>query len=1008
MQSTEGKSQVGAVGDNAVLALLAASKDRHAQDAELAPIALPGTIATICTKKETQVAWKTSLAGSIVAVLAMLIGGCATSTSPDSMKKITSFENGSPFVHAPIILEFPDVEKAPPDPRLQVVSDHATSGGKALKLHNGTLTLEGPLDWSGGYDYLKFDVFSDCPKQKLMVVLLEDPGVTGHYWWQGQLFAPIMPGKNEVILPIAGIRGGGKGRPFYYGPLDLAHLTRVSFKVFQGDIWSCDYADKDALYMDNIRLEKDTGAAKYQFPGLLAYDVGTDQSPVMPGFKRLGPSDMYTKEKGFGLLPDTQISDTVKRKQALDFYRPDPLYRDFIAIDKGGVQVDLPNGKYRVFVNIDLAGGFWGEVQHYRERKVWANGEEVVDDKMTFAQAKDRQFGHFDIEDWPGLDVWEKYVRPCYQEKQFDVDVTDGSLKLEFEGKGLLPCALSALVIYPADRTTQGEEFLKWVKAKQKWYFNVENKEIMHTPTGKYFAASSKDHLRGFALFGRAQSKDVFYNDKPEPREAINNLQAEGFKGQSIPMDLGIVPLKDLGKVTVSVSDMTAQTGAKVPASAFDIGYFSYRIRRSSYEGVIYTMSPRYIRTENSIAMPKDITRRFWLRANVPADAAPGQYKGQVSIATEKNGTFRLPIELTVLHGSLDEADVPAGPFGHTIDIPWFGDDPKAADWNAKLTATSMQLIRSAGFTSFTGLPVINYKGFKDGKPVLDFTVADRQMKQAREAGFKLPVASYCGMGGLGLYTQDTKAMQAAGFTDYSEFIKAVFSAVQKHADENNWLPVYYSLGDEPAGKEDVLASKANADAYRKAFPDGPPWFTLFGSCVTGNPEDPHFQLGTSFHAVAWNLHSEESVNALHKAGGQFAIYNNVSRWGYGDYLYKAVKQFGCKFHEGWIWNCAGGDPYFGLDCREDDYCWVNATPDGRLVSTRQFEEVREGITDYRCLLTLARLANEKAGTPAAAEAQDIIKKRMDSFKLGDREGFDDYAAFRKKVIEAIDKLAAN
>jgi len=76
----------------------------------------------------------------------------------------------------------------------------------------------------------------------------------------------------------------------------------------------------------------------------------------------------------------------------------------------------------------------------------------------------------------------------------------------------------------------------------------------------------------------------------------------------------------------------------------------------------MYMMAPRYIRGENSIAMPKDITRRFWLRANLPADAAPGSYKGQVSIATENTGTYKLPIELTVLHGSLDEADVPAGP----------------------------------------------------------------------------------------------------------------------------------------------------------------------------------------------------------------------------------------------------------------------------------------------------------------------------------------------------------
>ena len=113
-----------------------------------------------------------------------------------------------------------------------------------------------------------------------------------------------------------------------------------------------------------------------------------------------------------------------------------------------------------------------------------------------------------------------------------------------------------------------------------------------------------------------------------------------------------------------------------------------------------------------------------------------------------------------------------------------------------------------------------------------DFTVADAEMKQARAAGFDMPILSYCGFGGLNIYTRDLGAMKAAGFTDYAEFLKAVFSAVQKHADENHWLSVYYVLGDEPAGKEDILAATENAQAFRKAFPSGPPWFTLFGSCV--------------------------------------------------------------------------------------------------------------------------------------------------------------------------------
>ena len=63
--------------------------------------------------------------------------------------------------------------------------------------------------------------------------------------------------------------------------------------------------------------------------------------------------------------------------------------------------------------------------------------------------------------------------------------------------------------------------------------------------------------------------------------------------------------------------------------------------------------------------------------------------------------------------------------------------------------------------------------------------------------------------------------MTAAGFTDYAAFVKAVYTQVQRHAEQRGWLPVYYNLGDEPIG-DDLVRSAENAEAYRQAFPAGP------------------------------------------------------------------------------------------------------------------------------------------------------------------------------------------
>ena len=73
-----------------------------------------------------------------------------------------------------------------------------------------------------------------------------------------------------------------------------------------------------------------------------------------------------------------------------------------------------------------------------------------------------------------------------------------------------------------------------------------------------------------------------------------------------------------------------------------------------------------------------------------------------------------------------------------------------------------------------------------------------------------------------------------------------------------------------------------------------------------------------------WNVHDEASVKLLHEAGSDWAFYNGGNRWTFGDYMYKAAKQFDMKFRISWHWNVAAGDPYYALDCREDDYAWCN------------------------------------------------------------------------------------
>jgi hypothetical protein len=84
--------------------------------------------------------------------------------------------------------------------------------------------------------------------------------------------------------------------------------------------------------------------------------------------------------------------------------------------------------------------------------------------------------------------------------------------------------------------------------------------------------------------------------------------------------------------------------------------------------------------------------------------------------------------------------------------------------FNRDMTLKSLRKMREYGFTAFSGVPTIAYRGFADGRPVLDFTAADAQMALAKELGFLAVVTYGSGVSGINAYYQDTAAMTKAGF----------------------------------------------------------------------------------------------------------------------------------------------------------------------------------------------------------------------------------------------------
>jgi hypothetical protein len=886
-------------------------------------------------------------------------------------KLITSFEQKNPFSAG------------------AMVAEHATEGTHALRLDNQLAIMDGKQNWEG-YDFLKVDMYGGAKDPIPLYMEIQDTGTTG-YWTRVNYNAIVPPGASTLTIPLKQLYVGEKARPGRN--VILSGITRLVFAAT---------SPKPApFYIDNLRLERDLTGGKAGFEGLYAFDLGPGGSPVLDGFRPLTPATIYSKGRGFG-LKDAKIW------RDFNVLQPDPLYQDYLCIESGGIAIDVPNGKWRDVMNIDAAAGFWGETQAYRQRTVLAQGKPVVNERMSFDDAQKKYYAFWDKDDLPAQNVFDKYDKGHFSEKTFDVDVTNGQLFVEFKGENTAN-SVSSFIAFPVEKAAEGAKFLEYARERRRFYFDNSFKRVLHRATGEPLAPSAADSAQGAVLFQRDLMKDLFYDDTPGRSETGKPLTGDGFQGQVVTLVAGVAPLKDLGPVKLAVSDLSGAGGNSIPANAVEIGYGSYRVSRVTMDGAVYTIEPRWILPKTELEMPKGVTRSLWLTIHVPANTAPGVYEGKLLVTQAGSAALSMPMRFTVRKGTLDAVTIPVGPFGGSIRAPWIEGDPESQRAAEQLYEKSLRLLRERNFTMFSGIPTIPYE-IKDGHPTLHFYEADRQMRQAKNLGF-VAVSSYgAGIGGITAYFQDLDKMKASGYSNYTSFIRAVYNKVQQHARENDWITVFWNIGDEPLGEE-LNRSLENAKAYRAAFPKGPPYFTVPTSLNAGkDATDPNFQLVKTLSMPAIGAFDDAGIRMLLAEGGEWGSYNGGNRWTYGTHLYKGVTEFGMKFRITWHWNIVAGDPYYALDSREDDYAWANSSPGGKLVPSIEFARICAGLDDYRALTTAARLAKAKAGTPAAKAAESLIGARMASFHLADKDhdalfGIDDWEKFRKQLYDALEAL---
>jgi hypothetical protein len=877
------------------------------------------------------------------------------------VKVIYSFEGQDA---GQIVLEdYPDEFKG--KSAMAPVEERASHGKKALKLESrapaGNVQFTGfDGDWSK-YDSLAMDIFNatDKPQSVAGWIRAVDPKSD---WWNRHNYERILkPGFNTVKFALGGMATPAKTNT----PIDLTKLVSFNISVNQATV-----------FIDNIRLIK--GVEEVPVAGLKKFDFGPANSALMPGFTKISSKDPYAKEKGFGWLPAAQFGRDFDMNEMLGRHRPpDDLCRDFLMPLKATFAIDVPDGIYGVWLMLGPPANGWGP--SFTRRTVTAGDKVVVDDVYDLARFKAHEFTFQDYEDLPGDDLWERYINPLFKPSQFDVEVKGGQLQLTFDSHSSAWSAmLNGLVVWPKASENDAVRWLANLSDQRKEQYQALHVEKLPEVKGT-FKPTEQDTARGYVRFIHSPDADINVNSLPAPREIeTTTLDLAAAPGEYEDGCIGIHPLKDCGVVKISVTDLAGPGGAIIPAAATKAMVLRYKAQNQT---AVYLIAPKYLDVvpAEGIDVKNGVTRSFWLVTQVPQNAAPGKYTGQVRLAFAGKGET-VPYTLTVYPIKLEDPDFPMAMFGMGPMQSYHRFDGTGESHRAAFKEV-IEDAREHGLTSLDPHISIPLKGITNGKAEVDFSGADRFMELARAAGFKHELNGYSVSTGFPISFRNNVDFEGAakkfGVSNYGELVKAYFDAVREHAKEKNWLPIAFCTDDEyivhPGGEPSKLA------AHHKVLQENAPGFhfVAFDSAYLGRDPKRDPEIAAMFSIIdTWGagLHNPKEAEVIKKAGRRLWLYNTgMNRFTFGTYMSYARAKYDVKGFFQWVYSGGGTYGNFYLASHNEAHYGVVYPSTRGLRPTPVWERIRAGCDDHKYIdLATKLIKRAKAEGKGAAEAKEL------------------------------------
>ncbi len=495
-----------------------------------------------------------------------------------------------------------------------------------------------------------------------------------------------------------------------------------------------------------------------------------------------------------------------------------------------------------------------------------------------------------------------------------------------------------------------------------------------------------QEQQQGFIVYQRPTTEPVFPKSFPAPDEKIDKLTAFAALGEIEPLTFSIYALKNIKNLEVSISPLKSGDAKITPADIEQrvVTYWTTRYPRYSTKGR-YIYTPELLMPIAPLSFPKGFSFRYWFIILTPKNAAPGIYKGTVTLKSAGKTVKTIPVSYRVLnikllkdpnkhftayaynkHNTFERAKFARG----------FVHDPKRY---RAIRLNEYKKMKEYGFDMYPSI----YPGFnsRTNEIILDID----ELNLMRQAGLKGPVFIY--LGGLINAYHRKIFKQGAGShcknlrvnKEFLQNLKRMVAKLEKVRKQNGLPPFIYGLLDEVAPAKAKTAAKIYAAVKELNVP------TQTTKDFNAGDSSAYHKYVDYWCSPGYSVPYQKAVSSTkhhfwcypNDIAGQFKdarIMSKGGRFTYGLGLWRS----GFTTLIPWHWRWQVGEAF--------DYCrgarggtGNRIDPQGVFLPTYYWENFREGYDDGRYIYTLEQLISERrnSGSPQCRQVVNKAKNYL-------------------------------